>query len=215
MNPIITEVTTGATDAILGLEAVLCAAFIWSFLDADAFKVRVWLGVFGLLTIASALGAVAHGLDLSDGLRDALWQPLFLSLGLMLGLIAVAAAHDRWGNAVGRKLLPIALLAGLGFYGVTVVLGGAFLIFVAYEAVAMIFALVVYLQLAGRGHPGASLVAAGIAVTLVAAVVQQTDWTVMIVWPLDHNGLFHLVQMPGLVLMTLGIRSSLSEMAAS
>ena len=51
--------------------------------------------------------------------------------------------------------------------------------------------------------------AAGILVTLLAAVVQLTDWTVTLVWPLDHNGIFHLIQMPGLLLMVLGVRRGL------
>jgi hypothetical protein len=209
LNPLITEVTTGATDALLGLETMACAALIWGLVQTGPFKVRLWLGIYGLLIVASVLGAVTHGLDLSEELRDALWQPLFLSLGLMLSLIAVAAVYDRWGADAGRRVLPIAIVAGVGFYGVTVVADGVFLVFVAYEAVAMSFALVVYSQLAARSRPGAALVAVGVLVTLIAAIAQQTDWTVTLIWPLDHNGIFHLIQMPGLLLMTLGVRQSL------
>ena len=194
---------------MLGLEAIACAALIWGFVQTEPFKVRLWLGVFGLLIVASALGAITHGLDMGEELREMLWQPLFLSLGLMLGLIAVVAVYDRWGANAARRMLPVAIIAGLMFYGITVVTDGVFLVFVAYEAVAMIFALVVYSQLATRSRPGAALVAAGVLVTLIAAVVQQTDWTMTLIWPVDHNGIFHLIQMPGLLLMTLGVRRSL------
>lgn len=211
LNPLITEVTTGATDALLGLEAMTCAALIWGLDQRNPFKVRLWCGILGLLIVASTLGAVAHGLDMSEELRNTLWQPLFLTLGLMLGLIAVAAVYDRWGANAGRRALPMAMVAGVGFYGVTVVTDGLFLVFVAYEAVAMGFALLVYSQLAVRTQPGAALMAVGVLVTLVAAIAQQTDWTVTLIWPLDHNGIFHLIQMPGLLLMTLGVRQSLQS----
>ncbi len=214
MNPLITEVTTGATDALLGLEAMACAAMLWALLRADRYKVGLWLGAFGLLVVASVLGAVVHGLDMSEGLRHRLWQPLNLSLGLMLGLVAVAAVYDRWGAHAAGRALPFAVIAGFGFYGVTTVANGVFLAFVAYEAIAVTFALVVYAQLTARHHPGAALVAAGVSVSLCAAVAQQTDWTVTLIWPLDHNGIFHLIQMPGLLLMTLGIRRSLRTPAA-
>ena len=208
-NPVVTELTTGATDAVLGLEALIGAALLLRARGTDRFKLRLWLGILALLFVASALGAVAHGLDLGEGLRELLWQPLFLALGLMLGLIAVAAVHDRWGPGASRRALPVALVAALAFYGITLLAGGAFLVFVAYEACAMGLALVVYLQLARRGHPGSGLVTAGILVTLVAAIVQQTSWTVTLLWPFDHNGIFHLIQMPGLLLMVLGVRRSL------
>ena len=84
---------------------------------------------------------------------------------------------------------------------------------VAYEAIAMLLALIVYGRLALLGQPGAALLTAGVLVTLVAAAVQQTDLSVTIIWPFDHNGIFHLVQMPGLALMVLGVRRSLRETA--
>ena len=106
MNPILTEVTTGATDALLGVLAIACAVALAGARSHAPFRTNVWLAVFTLLTIASVLGAVAHGLDLDPDLRETLWQPLYLSLGLMLGLIAVAAVADGWGDATGRKVLP-------------------------------------------------------------------------------------------------------------
>jgi hypothetical protein len=93
----------------------------------------------------------------------------------------------------------------------TEVADGAFLVFVAYEVVAMLFALAVYGRLAAQGKEGGSLIAAGVLVTLVAAGVQQTDLAITLIWPFDHNGIFHLIPMPGLLLMTLGVRRSLAE----
>ena len=211
LNPIMTEVTTGATDLILALQAIACIVLIRPVGDNDRFKFWLWVGIFGLLFVASTLGAVAHGLNIDEGLRAILWQPLFLSLGLMLGLIAAAAAYDRWGNTAGRRALPAALVAGVAFYGVTIVADGAFLVFVAYEAVAMLFALFVYGTLARRGQPGAGLLTVGILITLIAAVVQQTDWSIDVIWPFDHNGIFHLIQMPGLLFIALGVRRSAAD----
>lgn len=209
MNPVITEVTTGATDAILGVLAVLCALAIVGARQREPFRTHVWMGVFGLLAVASVLGAVAHGLDLDPDLREMLWQPLYLSLGLMLGLIAVGAITDGWGVGAGRKAFPIAMGVGLVFYGITVVADGVFLVFVAYEVLAMLLALAVYGRLATQGRAGTGLVAFGVLVTLVAAGIQQSDASLTLIWPFDHNGVFHLVQIPGLLFMTAGIRTVL------
>lgn len=211
MNPVLTEITTGATDAVLGVLAVVCMAGVVGFRARHAFLASLWLTAFGLLAMASFIGAIVHGVNLDANLKVLLWQPLYLSLGLMLGLIAVAAVSDGWGVAAGRRSLPIALGVGLAFYGITVVADGVFLVFVAYEAAALFFALGVYIGRARDGAPGAALLAAGILVTLVAAAVQQSNLSITIVWPFDHNGIFHLIQIPGLLLMLAGVRRRLAS----
>jgi hypothetical protein len=101
------------------------------------------------------------------------------------------------------------VVIGVASFAVTLLLDGAFVVFVLYEAVALSFALLGYTYLAlGRRLPGARSVAAGIFVTLAAAVIQATRLAapITVVWTFDHNGLFHIVQMPGVVLIVLGLR---------
>jgi hypothetical protein len=90
-------------------------------------------------------------------------------------------------------------------------MSSSFLAFIIYEAVVMVIALVAYGVLAVRGRlQGAGLMCAGIAVTIAAAVIQASgSVTARLVWEFDHNGLFHLVQMPGLLLLAAGLKASL------
>jgi hypothetical protein len=171
---------------------------------------NVWIAVFALMAAASFLGAAAHGLDLAERMRALLWQPLYLSLGLTIALFIVAAVHDWRGEAAARTLLPWAAAVGVGFYLLTTVVGGAFIIFVAYEAIAMLTALAIYGALAAGGAlPGAATIAAGIAISVLAAAVQASalSWRVGVVF--DHNGLFHLLQMLGAAVLAVGVRVSL------
>jgi hypothetical protein len=65
---------------------------------------------------------------------------------------------------------------------------------------------VIYLRMAGRGRPGAGLVAAALVVSLAAGVVQASDsLSLRLVWEFDHNGLYHLVQLGGLALLVSGL----------
>jgi hypothetical protein len=57
--------------------------------------------------------------------------------------------------------------------------------------------------------PGASAIAAGIFISLVAAVVQVSSLRLRVGVTFDHNGLFHLIQTVGITVMTVGVRSSL------
>jgi hypothetical protein len=125
-----------------------------------------------------------------------------------MALFVVGAVRDWRGDKAGRRALVPMLLVALAFYGVTRLTGGRFLAFVVYEAAALTFSLLVYLHLVRTGgRPGAAAVAAALAVSLAAGAVQATDLgSVRLLWEFDHNGLFHLVQLLGLVLLVAGLR---------
>jgi hypothetical protein len=140
-----------------------------------------------------------------------LWIPLFLLLGLTVALFVVGAIYDWRGSAPARASLPIMVVLALLFFGVTRLASGAFFVFVLYEAVAMLFALAVYGYLAtGARVAGMGLMAAGVGLNIVAAAIQATrSVSFVLIWQFDHNGVFHLVQMVALVVMTAGLKTSL------
>ncbi len=197
---------------MLALVAGFVAVYVYRMgLARDPWKGGLWTWAFGLLALASALGAAAHGLQMSASLRDALWQPLNLALGLAIARFAAGVVRDAWGQETARRVLPFAIVTGLGFFALTRLIPGTFLVFIVFEAVAMLFALVVYATLAFRGGlAGATWMAAGIAITLVAAAIQVTQAvTVRVIWPFDHNGVFHVVQMVGCLVLLAGLRAAL------
>lgn len=201
-----TERTTAATDALLALAAAGGAAML-ARPAPPTFARGVWLAALLASALASVLGAITHGFVLGDRLEEALWQPLYLALGVTMALFVVGAARDAWGDRVGRRLLLPMLGLALVFYGVTRATRGDFVVFVVYEAAALAFALLVYLRLAGARRPGAAAMAAALAVSLAAGLVQSVDvGVVRLIWPFDHNGLFHLVQLLGLGLLVAALR---------
>lgn len=213
-NPSITELTTAATDGVIALLALACIAALLSHKSEHPQRVGLWVWVFGLLAFASLLGAIAHGLDLSPKLRAWVWRPLFLSLGFVVALFVVGAVLDYRGKGAARKVLTPMLGLGLVFFVITEVVSGAFLVFVAYEAFAMLVALGMYSSLAARRQlPGAGLVAAGIALNIAAAAIQASGSVALtIVVPFDHNGVFHLVQMAALAVLTGGLVRGMQAM---
>lgn len=213
LNPVPTELTTAATDAILALLALYCIRWLGARRSADPAKVTLWILVLALLAVASLLGAVAHGFDLSADTLYLLWQPLFLSLGLVVALFVVAATYDGLGPAPARRLMIPALVAGACFYLVTLVFPGTFLVFVLYEAAAMLVALALYVRLAiATSRRWAWLMVLGIALNIAAAGIQASGTIRLNLGvPLDHNGVFHLVQMVAIVVLVAGVGKSLDE----
>lgn len=204
-----TERTTAATDALLALAALVAVALLWRQ-TPPTFARGIWLAALLASALASILGAITHGLVLGSRLEVALWQPLYLALGVTMALFVVGAARDSWGDRAGRRLLLPMLALALVFYGLTRAWHGEFIVFVVYEAAALAFALLAYVRLAVAGRPGAAAMAAALAVSLAAGVVQASNvGVVRLIWPFDHNGLFHLAQLLGLGLLVAGLRQLL------
>ena len=80
-----------------------------------------------------------------------------------------------------------------------------------YEAIAMLIALTIYLQLTmQRKLGGAAFMTAGVLLTLIAAALQASKAvTFTMVWQFDHNGDFHLAQMVGVLMLVAGLRRAL------
>jgi hypothetical protein len=199
------ERSTAATDAVLALAAIAAIVVLRTRTPAS-FGRSVWQAALTALGLASVLGAVAHGFRLSPSLRDILWHPLYLALGVTMALFVVGAVCDWRGEQAGRRVLWPMLGLAVVFYAITQLTGGHFLAFVVYEAAALLFSLGVYLRLASAHRPGAAAMSAALAVSLAAGGVQAVDiGTVRLLWEFDHNGLFHLVQLVGLALLVTGL----------
>lgn len=203
-----TEQTTAATDFVMTLLAIWAAFKInQAGYKTSPKKARIWLWVFVLLAIGALFGAIAHGFQMSEQTNNLLWQPLFLSLGLAVSLFAVGAIYDLKKEALSKTVILVMIALGFIFYLVTVFIPGSFLVFILYEAVVMIFALIAYIVLAvNKKLRGAWWMVGGIFITIVAAVIQATEsLSFTFIWEFDFNGIFHLVQMVGVVVLVNGL----------
>jgi len=209
-----TEQTTAATDAILAVVAAfICIQTYKTGQSSSPQKGRIWAWAFGLLALAALTGSFAHGFQMSKELNNILWQPLNLALGLTVSLFVVGVAFDLTNGLLPKYILPLLITIGTLFYLVTLFFPGSFLVFILYEAVAMFFSLTVYILLAIRNKlKGASLMATGILLTMFAAAIQATENIhFRLIWEFDHNGIFHLVQIAGLIVLYFGLKTDLGK----
>lgn len=206
-----TELTTAATDAVLGVVYVAVSVHLLATRTSDPWKKALWIWVLALAALGALLGAAVHGLTLSEATRAAIWQALYLSLGVTVALFFIGALYDWRGESMARASLPWAVATGCAFFWLTQFYGGPFFIFLLYEAAAMLGALAMYARLAlGGTLAGAGIVAAGIGLNLAAAAVQTSSLSVRLVVPFDHNGLFHIVQLIATFALAGGLRRGLA-----
>jgi hypothetical protein len=208
-----TERTTAATDLLLALAASAAVLALGRHAPPSLAR-TVWQAALLSAAVGAALGAAAHGLALTPAVRELLWQPLFFLLGVTVSLFVVGAVASWRGGPAARRLLAPMLVLAVLFYLATRLTGGEFVVFVLFQAGTLLFAMAVYLRLGARGVSGAGLVAAGLAVTLAAGAVQAREGlTLTLVWPFDHNGVYHLVQLGGLAVLTRGLTRVLARTA--
>jgi uncharacterized protein DUF6962 len=201
------ELATGVTDFVLG---VLSLYVIFQLRRYPSFKARIWIWAFGLLTAASILGFIAHGFSMSAETNNLIWQPLNLALGLTLGFFVVGAVFDLFREGAARRMIPVMLILGVAFYLVTVLVPGTFMTFIAYEGVAMLFALGGYAYLSTKKMTGALSMTFGVLVTIVAAAIQAMGKPgESMIWYFDHNGLFHIIQFVGILFLLNGLKTAL------
>ena len=207
------EQTTAATDIVLALVAFGGIVFLLGLLSSsgELWKISIWSAAIGSIGLAAALGAVAHGLILSRTLHHFSWLVLNLALSLAISLFVVGVVYDLWGFEVSLKTLPILVITGLGFYLTTLFYPGIFFLFIVYAGVALVFALAAYIYLTiQQDLPGAFLMASGVLASIIAAGIQANKSVVVtFIWRFDHNGIYHLVQVVGLLLLFAGLRKSL------
>lgn len=203
------ELTTAITDALLTL--VVLAGIAWLRRVAPPSARRsLWVRGLSLFALAGALGAFVHGFDLEPATRELLWQPLYLTLGSALAFFSAGAIGDWRGDAAARRSLPALLALVAAFYLLTRLSGGKFLVFVIFEALALLFALAVYARLAFQRKQGAHLVLIGLVLSLAGGALQASTLSAHVMWDFNHNGLYHLVQLVGVVFLLAGLGGTLS-----
>ena len=202
-----TELTTSATDLFLAIECVFILIGLWRALAVDRWRTSLWCWVFGLLAFSSFMGAVAHGLDKQSSMREALWLPLFLCLGVAVALLVAGALLDWRGRDMAKRLVGLIAAVSIIFFVLGRFFDSALIIFVNYEALAIIGTLAIYSFLAVTQRlKGSGWISLAILLSLVAAGVQASHVSMKVLFPFDHNGIFHLIEMVALAMLGWGLK---------
>jgi hypothetical protein len=213
LNPSTVEQVTAATNFPLAIVSLAAMTSLYLRRHAHPFRAWLWIGMFGGLAIATGLGVFAHGLALDPADLEAIWRPINAALGFSVACFTAGAVLDRWGPCTARRALSGLLLVSTGFFGYATFVASSFLPFILYEGLAMLFCLAVYLTLwPQRLLAGAGWMVVGVGMTILAAVLQAMPAMAFRCGvTFDHNGVFHLVQLPGLLCLLTGVQIGLGH----
>ncbi len=202
------EQTTAVTDLLLAITAIINVILIYKRGNkTDREKTIIWVTAFLFLAFSAILGAYAHGIKMPESLNKLIWQPLNLLLGLTVAFFTIGVLYDLSGFKKRKLVFILLIITSFLFYLITLIIPGLFLIFIIYEALAMLFAFGAYFYLfLVKKFPGAQFMFSGILVSIIASVIQTAESVQFhFIWFFDHNGLFHILQIMGLILLCKGI----------
>ena len=167
-----------------------------------------WRATVWSAGIAALAGAVHHGFVVrSDRWVGSSWALISVIVVVTISFTLAATARDVLEPAQARVLsvLRVAslglyvVLAAVGHYGITTIL--------ACEAVTMATILVLWSAALWRGDPRARGMVIVLAVSMVAGTTRALPSDVTRTVGLDPVSVYHLAQIPAMVLLCLALRS--------
>lgn len=156
-----------------------------------------------LLGLAALIGGIDHGFIEMQGLeRFPVQRTDWLVAGAMTGCVLMTATTQFIPSRLHRVALGLTLLQ-FGLYALAIFLIDSFLVVIVNYAPVMLLLRALSMRGLGSGRGSLSMIA-GIAIQFGASGVQASG--VDAFTPLDHNGLYHLISMVGVVFLFHGGR---------
>lgn len=192
------------TDFVLACLAFFCAGALVARPAERRSAAWYWRGAMFCLALAALLGGTDHGFVEPAGLsRTPIRWATWAVLGLMTAAVLLTLGAQFLGPARQRQMRGLAAVQLLA-YLVAVVVVDSFLVVVVNYLPVILALLAFNLHGLRRGGDGHWTMVLGILVLLLASAVQALGIDTFS--PLDHDGLYHLVSMPGVVLLYFGGR---------
>jgi hypothetical protein len=200
----LSEPAASLTDLALGLVTLGLA------LDIRGRAVnRFWLRTLGWATAAALAGAVHHAfVTFSRTWSEPSWAVISGLVVITISYTLAATVEDVLGPG-HRRVFWLLRTAGLGAYGCLAAFGYfGISTMLACEGVTMVTILVLWAIALRHGHPRAPMMLGALVASGAAGGIRALPSDVTNVVGLDPISLYHLAQIPGVILLFLALSTT-------
>lgn len=201
----ITEPMTMITDYLLGaLAFVLAMRLLGDPSAGQHASGRLWAAAFVMTAVAAFVGGTYHGfIQWMPGVAGrAMWKATLAATGVGSACLLAAAVLAATAGPLRQALIGLVVVK-LVVYLWTIATRDAFVLVIADYGTALLAVLLAAWFIRPSGlSPAAWWLAAGVAVAVVAGVIQWAHLAPHAHF--NHNDLFHVVQMASLYLLYRG-----------
>ncbi len=195
---------TAITDLILASEALFLAGMLMQRPKERMSAAWLWSFAMAFLGLAGLIGGIDHGFIEPAGLpRTFIQRANWLVLGAMTLCVVFTIAAQFFQGRTSRLIQAAGIVQFL-FFSASALLANSYIVVIVNYVPVMTWFLVMNISRRKQGE-GSWQMIAGTLVLFLASAVQALG--IDILTPLDHNGLYHVISMPGVYLLYLGGRT--------
>lgn len=196
------EPGTLLSDLVLAAVSATLAIRLRRATGRDNTPARGWVWTLALAATSSALGGLSHGIgpELPPREEALLWRATLWTLSLAAGAMAWSLIDELLPSASRRTWRVVVGIKAAVFIGLTAI--RPLFVFAIVDYGTAMLAWLAASIVCGRAWRG--WFAAGVAVSILAAGVQQTGPDLAAYF--NHNDLYHLIQIGALWLLYRGAR---------
>ena len=196
----LSEPASSLTDLLLGVVALALAVRLRRRVDLTPH----WHRMFWWTAAAALGGAVHHGVvTRSERWQDRSWLVVTFLVVVAISYLLAATVDEVLGPGHAKAFWLLRSGSLVAYVVVAVTVGASIGAILLCEGVTMLAVLAVWGVGMRRGHPRARAVALAIVASIVAAVVRALPPDLVRPTGLDPTSLYHLAQIPGLLLLYL------------
>jgi len=196
----LSEPASALTDLLLGAVAVAVAVRIGRRTDLTPH----WRRMFGWTATAALAGSVHHGFVTGSAhWSDQSWLVVTFLVVVAISYLLAASVDEVLGAGHARTFWVLRSASLAAYVVVAATLGASIGAILLCEGVTMFAVLALWGVGVRRHHPRAGAVAVAIVASVVAAVIRALPADLVEPTGMDPTSLYHLAQIPGVVLLYL------------
>lgn len=198
------EPASSLTDFALGILALFAAGRLSPRETADSH----WRWFFVWIGIAGIWGGFHHGFIVGHETLAAIsWSAISLLVAVAISYLLAASVNSVLGKGRGHPLLVVRAISLAVFFSLVVSGNATVTTLILTEGLAMALVIALWVHAWQKEQPGVGLVLAAIMVSVLAAALKASSVQFNLGgWEFDPTSLYHVAQMPGLLLLLIAIR---------
>ncbi len=195
----LSEPASSLTDLLLAAVAAGCAVR----LRARADLTPHWWRTLAWTAGAALAGSVYHGfMTSSDRWDDPGWAGVTFLVVVAISYLLAATVDEVLGPGHARAFWILRSASLVAYVVAAVTVGASIGAILLCEGVTMLAVLILWTVGLRTGHPRARAVMVAIIASMLAAVIRAAPADLVAPTQLDPTSLYHLAQIPGLLLLT-------------
>jgi hypothetical protein len=198
----LSEPASSLTDLALGLVALVLALRLRGTPGVH----RHWVRALAWTAAAALAGAVHHGvITYSDTWADPSWAVISGLVVVAISYLLAASVVEVLGEGRARVFWVLRSASLVAYAGVALAGRAGIEAILLCEGVTMTAVLALWALAAHRGHPKAWPVASALVASMLAAGVRAMPADLVPVPGFDPTALYHVAQIPGLLLLAWAV----------